>query len=361
MVAKIQLGELVTFVTKQIKPESIQSGTTYIGLESIGRFGVTNETVVVSRGDLKSAKLAYDCRHVLYGKLRPNLGKTSRPKSAGVCSTDILPILPGEMLDRNYLAHFLLWPKTIAQAASQTTGANLPRISADKLRKFEIPLPELSEQRRLAGILDDANSLRSKRLKAITLVDELEESIFEDCFGESSESEITYEQVFLTDFCRPRQWPVISTKDLKESGYTVYGANGPIGFYDSFTHANPTIAITCRGASSGTINITPPETYINGNAMALDNLNTEIVTLDFLVAALRRRGLFDVISGSAQPQITKEGLGKIAISVPPQDDQLRFGEKVNQLNELRHRLITQIGLIDELIASLQDRAFNGEL
>jgi type I restriction enzyme S subunit len=61
-------------------------------------------------------------------------------------------------------------------------------------------------------------------------------------------------EVLLTALCRPKQWKTISTRDLKSKGYPVYGANGKIGFYDIYTHENPTLLITCRGATCGTIN-----------------------------------------------------------------------------------------------------------
>ncbi|SDC54077.1 Type I restriction modification DNA specificity domain-containing protein [Sphingomonas sp. YR710] len=80
----------------------------------------------------------------------------------------------------------------------------------------------------------------------------------------------------LLDICRPRQWPTISREQFTENGYPVYGANGQIGLYSQFTHESETIAITCRGATCGTINLVPAKSYITGNAMALDNLDVLI-------------------------------------------------------------------------------------
>ncbi len=62
-------------------------------------------------------------------------------------------------------------------------------------------------------------------------------------------------QIYLTDICTPKQWKTISTSDLHKTGYPVYGANGKIGFYNKYTHEFPTVLITCRGATCGTLNI----------------------------------------------------------------------------------------------------------
>jgi type I restriction enzyme S subunit len=126
----------------------------------------------------------------------------------------------------------------------------------------------------------------------------------------------------LTSICRPKQWKTISQHELTSGGYPVYGANGKIGFYGEYNHEDPTVLITCRGATCGTINISEPRSYVTGNAMALDQLSPE-VDFRFLAYALRFRGFQDVISGSAQPQITREGLTKVTVTIPPLQDQLQ--------------------------------------
>jgi type I restriction enzyme, S subunit len=74
-------------------------------------------------------------------------------------------------------------PELIAKA----TGGAQPNISQEKIRQTKIPLPPLSEQKRIAAILDQADALRQKRKKAIALLDSLTQSIFLDMFGDQSE------------------------------------------------------------------------------------------------------------------------------------------------------------------------------
>ena len=72
----------------------------------------------------------------------------------------------------------------IALALTRSTGANLPRLSPKILEQFEIPLPPLPEQRRIAEILDRADSIRRKRQEAIRLTDEFLRSAFLEMFGD---------------------------------------------------------------------------------------------------------------------------------------------------------------------------------
>jgi len=137
-----------------------------------------------SEAALKSNKFAFDDGHVLYGKLRPYLAKIAAPTFTGICSTDILPIKPSARLNRRYLLHYLRIPEMVAYAASNAVGINLPRLSPKALESFEIPLPSIEEQRQIAAVLDAADALRAKRREALAQLDGLVEAVFHDLFGD---------------------------------------------------------------------------------------------------------------------------------------------------------------------------------
>jgi type I restriction enzyme S subunit len=134
----------------------------------------------------------------------------------------------------------------------------------------------------------------------------------------------------LFDVTKPKQWKTIPTKELLEEGYPLYGANGIIGKYSSYTHEESTIMITCRGASCGNIHISQPKSYINGNAMALDNLSKHIY-IKYLYYFLRSANFSKVISGTAQPQITQEGLHNLTLLIAPLNEQIRIADKLDSM------------------------------
>ena len=160
-----------------------------------------------------------------------------------------------------------------------------------------------------------------------------------------------WEKVKLFDICRPKQWKTISTNNLESSGFPVYGANGKIGFYNIYTHEFPTLAITCRGATCGSLHITEPKSYINGNAMALDNLSPT-VSIKYLYYSLKTRGFHDAISGSAQPQITREGLEKIEIPLPPLPIQEKIAAILDKADALRRKDQELLKKYDELAQAI---------
>src|ERR1019366_607443 len=150
-----------------IRPEAIATGTIFVGLDDIEAGGDLLSPRRVSAGDIGSAKFRFGPQHVLYGKLRPYLAKITCPEFIGVCSTDIVPILPGPTLDRRYLLHYLRQPSMVRTAASRAVGISLPRLSPDAIRRIEIRLPPMMDQRRIAAVLDCADSLRVKRRESM--------------------------------------------------------------------------------------------------------------------------------------------------------------------------------------------------
>lgn len=126
----------------------------------------------------------------------------------------------------------------------------------------------------------------------------------------------------LTDLCNPKQWKTIAAKELLEEGYPVYGANGIVGYWREYNHETETLAIACRG-TCGTVNVIPPKSYINGNAMCLDNISND-VDLKYLFYYLKAYDFNKVISGTAVPQITIESLKKIDVLIPSKKEQKRI-------------------------------------
>lgn len=137
----------------------------------------------------------------------------------------------------------------------------------------------------------------------------------------------------LCEICSPKQWKTISSDMLLDSGYPVYGANGIIGYYSEFNHAQRTLLITYRGATCGNLNICEPYSYINGNAMALDKLSND-VNIQYLYYYLQHRGFADVITGSAQPQIVRQSLKKVQVIYPEIERQWEIVTSLNKFASL---------------------------
>lgn len=162
----------------------------------------------------------------------------------------------------------------------------------------------------------------------------------------------------LSEVCHVYQPETISKKSLPANGtYPVYGANGKIGLSDRYNHEEPQLLLGCRG-SVGSIHISEAFSWINGNAMVVQPFE-DLVTRDYLkYALLGGINIKDAITGTAQPQITRESLSKIKIPIPSLEKQLKIVEKLNSSFTEIDLLEQNLQVSDEKVVELQQSLLN---
>jgi type I restriction enzyme S subunit len=259
---------------------------------------------------------------------------------------------PNSKVHPDYFAHFFKTRDYRRRISALAAGIGINNLRNEDLNELEIPLPPLAEQRRIAEMLDLAEALRAKRRAALAQFDSLAQSLFLDLFGKPKENPKGWPLAALMEICSPKQWPTISAPELTETGFPVFGANGLIGRYTEYNHEEPTVLITCRGATCGTINVSPPKCYVTGNAMALDNPDSKRITIEYLEAVLRMRSMADTISGTAQPQITRQNLQHVKLPIPPLPSQREFARRTIAVEKLKTAQRASLAELGTLFATL---------
>ncbi|WP_083872916.1 restriction endonuclease subunit S [Nocardia testacea] len=293
---------------------------------------------------------------------------------------DIKAIICGDSILPEYLARFIKErSEVILKWVRATTADNFP---FDALRSLPIPLPPLNEQRRIAAILDRADTLRAKRRQAIALLDDLAQSLFIDMFGDPSSN--------------PHGWPTRTIRDLIES--TQYGtgekaaltgetpvlrmgnltSDGKIvvddlkylgGYVDERYIARQGDILFNRTNSAELVGKTALFKYSEPMAYAGYLIRVRVNaanTPDYVAAFLNTkyakrilRGMCKSIVGMAN--INARELRSIAIAQPPLPLQQEFAERIDSVDSARSIHATALAHLDTLFASLQSRAFRGEL
>lgn len=305
---------------------------------------------------------------------RTSVGKVA---TAGVdlCfSQDITALTPdASRLHASYLVEFLKTQE--AHFERQARGATIKGITRQVVGDMEIPLPPLAEQRRIADVLDRAEALRAKRRTALAELDSLTQSLFLDLFGDPT--------------ANPKGWP---HKTLFELGKVVTGGtppsanpgmfDGPIPFVTpgdlesdepvrrSLTEAGAeesktvragATLVCCIGATIGKMGVARARSAFNQQLNAVD-WSSEIddfygyATLRFFKPTIKAWG-----ASTTLPILKKSSFEKIAVPVPPLPLQHEFARRFQATEKIRTaQKASQIEL-DGLFASLQNRAFKGEL
>lgn len=156
-----------------------------LGLEMIepdsGR--VTSKTIVDARS-LKSSNTGFSSSHVLYSKLRSYLNKVVLPDDDGVCTTELVPLLPKhDVLERTYLCYLLRSKPFVDYISKQVAGAKMPRVDMKKFKAFQVPVPPFNFQQEFAAFVAQIDKLRFKTQQQIEKLEMLKKSLMQDYFG----------------------------------------------------------------------------------------------------------------------------------------------------------------------------------
>lgn len=255
------------------------------------------------------------------------------------------------------------------------------------LKEKTIPLPPLAEQKRIAAILDAADALRTKRRESLAQLDTLLQSTFINMFGDP--------------VTNPKGWQLKTigeTKSLVQIGpfgsllhkedYISGGVplinpkhivKGAIIIGDDETVA-PSKAeeltlyrlrtgdvIMGRRGEMGRCAVVTDETegLLCGTGSLFVRVNAAKLTPLFLSKVLSsssmKRQLERVAWGVTMPNLNRSKIEELQIPLPPLDLQRRFATIVESVEQQKARLRVHLAELDTLFASLQHRAFNGEL
>ena len=161
----------------------------FVGVENVTRDTGFLDFDANSRvGSGKSVAFRFDERHVLYSKLRPYLNKVATPDFAGRCSTQLVPLLPREGVDRDFLAHMLRRGETVEFAVASANGTRMPSVDMKLLMAMPIPFPPFDTQRRIAVMLNRAARIVRLREKTNDRIRECAPALFVKMFGDPEEN-----------------------------------------------------------------------------------------------------------------------------------------------------------------------------
>ena len=201
---RVPLGELCEMDRQGIQPDDpLTAELPFVGVENVvGGTGILDFDTDSRIGGQKSAAFRFDRRHVLYGKLRPYLNKVAVPEFAGRCSTELVPLLPRNGVDRDFLAHLLRRKETVEFVMASVTGSRMPRADMKILMSMPVPFPSLDEQRRIAGILNRAARIENLCARVDKYLRDFILALFVKMFGDPIENPMGWERGRLGDMSK---------------------------------------------------------------------------------------------------------------------------------------------------------------
>ena len=151
------LGEVAEYVRERIAVDQL-CAQTYVGVDNLlpNRAGKKDSNYLPTEGNA----IAYQPNDILIGNIRPYLKKIWKADNEGGASADVLVIRSTtQLLVPGYLYHLLADNRFFSYDMQHAKGAKMPRGNKEKILDYVIPLPPLSEQRRIVDILDRFDTL----------------------------------------------------------------------------------------------------------------------------------------------------------------------------------------------------------
>ncbi len=328
---------------------------------------------------------AYFKNNILVGNIRPYLKKIWFADRDGGNSADVLTIQVDTKHNPKFIYYALYRDDFFEHMMKGSKGTKMPRGDKTQIMDFTIPNIDRIKEDKIANILSsfdskiELNNKINKELEAMakTLYDYwFVQFDFPDENGKpykSSGGKMVYNQELkreipegwdvkdLEEICEIYQPQTISEKEMiKDGKYFVFGANGIVGMYDKYNHEDSEVTITCRGNSCGTLNRTLPYSWITGNAMVV-RFKDDKIHNEYLMQLLSWTKMDNVITGSAQPQITRTNLAPLKILIPKNNILDNFSQKMEFNINLQLKNIEQNQELAKLRDWLLPMLMNGQV
>ncbi len=320
--------------------------------------------------------------------IRASIGAKALADREYCLGRGVVGLRPKAGLDARYLWH---WLTTIAQElAAKGRGATFKQVNKEDVGELRLALPPIDEQRRVATILDRADSLCAKRRQTLAHVDELAQSVFLDMFADSDARwpRVCVADLVDNDAGGARTGPFGSQllhSEFVDEGIAVLGIDNVVT--NKFTWAKRRYVTHKKYASLSRYTVHPGDVLITimgtcgRAAIAPDDLPTAINTkhlcclsLDrrqclpeylhsyFLLHPLARKYLSQKAKGAIMSGLNMQIIKALPVALPPLSVQRSYVERKNHLDlGVRRACASQSDELQTLFASLQQRAFAGEL
>ncbi|HRG00815.1 MAG TPA: restriction endonuclease subunit S [Bacteroidia bacterium] len=315
---------------------------------------------------------------VLIGRYGASIGKICTGLE-GAYNVALIKTIPDKTkLDRNFLLYILKgseFQHFISNIGSRAAQAGFNKTD---LQGFDIPLPPLPVQQKIAAILDAADELRQKDKALVAKYDELTQALFLDMFGDPVSNPKGWEKSETINFCssivpgrdKPKSFtgniPWVTTADLNHLGFTTK-SKSDIGLTDKEIAEvrakiipKGSVIMTCVG-ELGIITINETGMVVNQQLHAF--VCSDRINNIFLMHSLsyQKSYMNKMASSTTVPYMNKTVSNNVPTICPPINLQNQFAERVKVIEEQKNIAQASALKSEELFNSLLQKAFNGEL
>ena len=342
------IGELTTKVGSGVTPRGGEAvykteGHPFVRSQNVGLGNLLLDDIafIDEETHLRQKNTELQFNDVLLNITGASIGRSAlvdKQIVGGNVNQHVCIIRTKENLVPSFICSFLLSNYGQRQIDSFQAGGNRQGLNFEQIKSIKITIPSKDEQIKIAKLLRAIDERIATQNKIIDKLQSLIKGLRVCCMQRNGSN-----NVYLSEIAQIYQPQTISSAELTEDGFLVYGANGIIGKYKDYNHKTEQICITCRGNTCGMVNYTKPMSWITGNAMVINtDKYQDKVYKKYLYHYLSAYNFNSIISGSGQPQIVRTPLEKLKITLPTISEQKQKAmilDKIQDKIEINHNIL----------------------
>lgn len=347
-----KLGEVAVFGTEKLS-------SSLVSLENY----ISTENMLPNKGGIEQADkkpenglITHYCNgDILISNIRPYFKKIWLADRTGGCSNDVLCIRPKtEDLNNTFLFYVLSQDDFFEYVMLGSKGCKMPRGDKSHIMNFQVVIPPLSEQKRIASILsslDDKIDLLQRENKTL---EAMAETLFRKWFIEDAKEE--WEKGLLENLIIIKYGK--DHKALDDGDIPVIGSGGIIRYANKFLYSKESVLIPRKGSLNNILYIDEP--FWTVDTMFYTEMKRANIA-KFVYLFIKGVDLESMNVGSAVPSMTVQELNNIPLNIPEQEYFDAFENITNPLftkiknnnKQIKNLSITRDSILHKLMSKAE--------
>ena len=229
--------------------------------------------------------------------------------------------------DKFFLYYYFSSRKTVEKILNLVSSSGVPHINLTVLRNFEVPVPSLDTQKRIASVLSAYDDLTENNRRRIRLLEQAARLLYKEWFIHLRFP--GHEHVKIKDGV-PEGWEKKTLGDLVEvtkgrnitknsakdgSVPVVAGGLSPAYYHDTANAVGPVITISASGANAGYVNLYYEDIWAS-DCSYISSTSTDRLYYLYSLLKSKQREIFGFQKGAAQPHVYPKDLKRLPLLVP---------------------------------------------
>ena len=286
--------------------------------------------------------ISFYCGDILISNIRPYLKKVWKATYNGGCSSDVFVLKANDNIESDYLHYVIANDKFINFVMSGAKGVKMPRGDKNQMKTYSLSLPQIQEQKKIGKMLSLLDERIATQNKIIDKLQSLIKGIAHKVSKQGKPNIRLSECLLCTS-------STLQESDVAEVGaYPVYGANGIVGYLDTYNTTSEAIYIIKDGSGVGAVSC------VKGKCSATGTLNIlqtkEGFSLRYLYFILKVFSFEPYKTGMAIPHIYFKDYGKAKIYCPSNQLQCKYADL---LSKIEQKATAEQKILDNLCSQKQ--------